>query len=128
MTTFERHVDYANTYFPYPTATKIVEQPTYVTLKNLEMELHANASSFDSDLGGRDHDYLGLVVNDVVYPGAVPFVAPGYPGALSIPTTATPTEAINLREVHCEGVSKDRECANVEKSLLQFLQKAVERK
>ena len=92
MTTFERHVDDAFNYFPYPTPTKIEGKPTYVTLKVLEGELHANASSVDSDLGGGDHGYLGLVVN-ADYPGAVPFVAPTYPAALSIPTTATATES-----------------------------------
>ena len=128
MTTFERHVDYASNYFPYATPTKIEGQPTYATLKILEGKLRANASSVDSDLGGGDHGYLGLVMKDADYPGAVPFVAPTYPTALTIPTTATPTEALNLRENHREDKAKYRECANVERTLLRFLQKAVDKK
>lgn len=69
MTTFDRHVDYASNYFPYPTPTKIEGKPINATLKVLEGELHANASSVDSDLGGGDHGYLGLVMKDAEYPG-----------------------------------------------------------
>lgn len=61
-------------------------------------------------------------------PGAVPFVTPTCPAALSIPTTTTATEAMNLQETHWEGVSRYRECANVEKILQRFLQQALDKK
>ena len=57
-------IDYASTYFPYKTRTPIVGEPTYKALKRLKNELRANASSVDTDLGGGDHGYLGLVLTD----------------------------------------------------------------
>ena len=51
MTQFQ-HVDYASTYFPHKTPTLIRGEPTYKDLKRVKMELQANASSVDSELGG----------------------------------------------------------------------------
>ena len=129
MSTYERHVDYATAYFPYPTPTKIEGEPTYKSLHTLQKELRANASSIDSDLGGGDHGYLGLVLNDPNYaaiPGTLPFVAPNYPPVLAIPETANHVEALQLREDNLEARRKYLECKNVEKSLLRFLQDALE--
>ena len=50
MTT--NHIDYAASYFKYPTPTPIHEEPTNKSLKRLKTELRANASSVDTDLGG----------------------------------------------------------------------------
>ena len=58
-------VDYALSYFKYKTPTPIQVTPTNKALKRLKRELRANASSVESDLGGRDHGYLGLVLTDV---------------------------------------------------------------
>ena len=125
----ERHVDYANTCFHYPVPTKIEGEPSYSTLTTLKKELQANASSVDSDLGGGDHGFLGLVLSDEDYakiPNTQPFVAPTYPNALVIPSTATAVEALSLREQHKERINKHRECANVEKALLRHLQRSVD--
>ena len=111
-----QRVDYASIYFPYPTA-KIEGQPTYATLNTLQKELQANASSVDLDLGGGDHGYLGLVVKYADYPGVVPFVAPGYPSALTIPAAATPAQEILLCETHLDDLAKYREHTNAEKSI-----------
>ena len=54
-------VDYATSYFKYKTPTPIQGTPTNKTLKRLKTELRANASSVESDLGGGNHGYLGLV-------------------------------------------------------------------
>ena len=67
-------VDYASTYFPYPTPTPIQGEPTYKALKRLKNELRANASSVDRDLGGGDHGYLGLVLSDEEYARVAPTV------------------------------------------------------
>ena len=76
-------IDYATTYFPYSSPTPIQGEPTYKAIKRLKNELRANASSVDSDLGGGDHGYLGLILTNEecirVCPGT-PFVAPAYPG------------------------------------------------
>ena len=100
------------------------------SLKRLKNELRANASSVDTDLGGGDHGYLGLVLTDVEYaniaPTPRPFVAPAFPAPLTVPATATAVEAVNLRETHNERVRQYRECKNVEKALLRHIQGAVE--
>ena len=110
-------------------STKIEGEPSYTTLTQLEKELKANASTVDSDLGGGDHGYLGLVLSDAKYaliPGTVPFVAPTYPSALTIPTTASDVEALLLCENHKEEIAKHRECSAVKKTLLKHIQKAVD--
>ena len=97
-------VDFAASYFKYKTPTPISGAPTNKTLKRLKQELRANASSVESDLGGGDHGYLGLVLDDVEYATVSPtaFTAPTYPTALTIPTNATQVEALSLREQHKE--------------------------
>lgn len=127
---FSPHVDYAQTYFKYKTPTKIQGDPSYKSLKTLKRELCANACSIDTDLGGSDHGYLGLVLTDPVYllVAGVAFVAPAYPPALNIPANATVVEALNLKEQHQAAVNKYRECQNIKKALLRFLQDAIEPK
>ena len=93
-------VDYAASYFKYTTPTPIRGKPTNKTLKRLKNELQANASSIESDLGGGDHGFLGLVLTDEEYetvPGTQPFEAPTYPSALTIPGNATPIEVMQIR-------------------------------
>ena len=47
-----QHTDYATTYFPHKIPTLIRGEPIYKDLKRVKMELRANASSIDSELGG----------------------------------------------------------------------------
>ena len=123
-------VDYAASYFKFKTPTPIIGTPTHKTLKRLKQELRANASSVESDLGGGDHGYLGLVLDDPEYAtiSGTPFVAPTYPTALTIPATATQVEALNLREQHKEQKRAYLECKNVEKALQRHIQDAIEDK
>ena len=57
-------IDYASSYFKCKTPTPIRGIPTHKALKRLKTELQANASSVESDLGGGNHGYLGLVLTD----------------------------------------------------------------
>ena len=84
-------VDYVASYFTYKTPTPIVGTPTYKSLKRLKAELRANASSVETNLGGGDHGYLGLVLSTAEYAtvSATPFTAPTYPATLTIPANAT---------------------------------------
>ena len=77
-------VNYAASYFKYKTPTPMQGTPTNKTLKRLKMELRANASSVESDLGGGDHGYLGLVLTNAEYANvsAIPFVPPNFPPPL----------------------------------------------
>ena len=123
-------VDYAASYFKYKTPTPITGAPTNKTLKRLKQELWANASSVESDLGGGDHDYLGLVLTDAEYASisATPFVAPHYPAALTIPCGTDQVQALNRREQYKEAKRAYYECKNVEKALQRHVQDAIEDK
>ena len=124
-------IDYATTYFPYSSPTLIQGEPTYKAIKRLKNELRANASSIDSDLGGGDHGYLGLILTEEEYarvcPGT-PFVAPAYPGQLSIPSGTDTIDALNLREAHKRDMHLYREYKDIERALLKYIIVAVEPK
>ena len=124
-------IDYATTYFPYNTPTPIQGEPTYKALKRLKNELRANASSVDTDLGGGDHGYLGLVLTDEEYAKVAPnhpFVAPEFPGPLVIPPRTDIVDAMNMRETHKSDMALYRECREVEKALMRHITTAVESK
>ena len=82
------NIDYAAVYFKYSISTSITGEPTHKSLKRLKTELPANAISIDTDLGGGNHGYLGLVLTDVEYaritPTPLPFVPLNFPGPLVI--------------------------------------------
>ena len=65
------------------------------------MELCANGSSVDTDLGGGDHGYLGLLLPDLEYfrnnPTPTIFRAPAWSSALVIDPLATPIEAVHAK-------------------------------
>ena len=108
----------------------IIRTPTHKTLKGLKQELRANASSVESNLGGGDHEYLGLVLDDSEYATVLPrlFVAPTYPVALTVPRASTQVDTLNLREQHKESKRAYLECKNVEKALQRHVQDAIEEK
>lgn len=124
-------IDYASSYFKFKTPTPIRGEPTHKSLKRLKLELQANASSVETDLGGGNYGYLGLVLTDDEYasiPHTQPFVAPNYPPPLLIPATSTQIQAIELKEQHGEAKRLYLECKNVEKALLRHIQDAIEDK
>jgi hypothetical protein len=122
-------IDYASSYFKYKTPTPIRGEPTHKSLKRLKLELQANASSVETDLGGGNHGYLGLVLTDEEYaliPNTQPFIAPNYPPPLVIPANTTQIQALELKEQHEEEKRLYLECRNVEKALLRHIQDALE--
>jgi hypothetical protein len=124
-------IDYASTYFPYPIPTPIQGEPTYKSIKRLKNEIRANASSVDTDLGGGDHGYLALILNEVEYATVAPqtpFLAPDFPGELLIPRGTDPVDALNIREKHKRDMGIYRECREVERALLRHITTAVESK
>ena len=125
-------VDYAASYFKYKTPTPIHGAPTNKTLKRLKQELRANASSVESDLGGGDHGYLGLVLTDIEYAivcVAIAFSAPVFPiTPLVIPIGTDQVQALNLREQYKDAKLAYYECKNVEKALQRHIQDAIEDK
>ena len=123
-------VDYVASYFKYKTPTPIQGIPTYKALKRLKAELRANASSVETDLGGGNHGYLGLVLSDAEYAqvSPIPFVAPAYPAPLTIPANATQVTAFERRAAHEEAKRVYYECQNIEKALQRHIQDAIEDK
>ena len=60
-------IDCASSNFKYKTLTLIRGEPTNKSLKRLKLELQANEGSVETDLGGRNYGYLGLVLTDEEY-------------------------------------------------------------
>ena len=58
MTSF--NINYADTYFKYPTLKKIKGQPTYNRVNALKYQIKASLSSISSNIGGRAYGHLGL--------------------------------------------------------------------
>ena len=76
-----RAIDYALSYFKHKIHALIRGVPIHKILKRLKAELQANASSVETDLGGGNHGYLGLVTTDeehATIPHMQPFVTPTY--------------------------------------------------
>ena len=124
-------IDYASTYFPHSTPTPIRGEPDYKSLKKFENELRSNANSVDSDLGGGNHGYLGLVLSEQEYNRIcpdTPFEAPEFPGPLVISWGTDTADVINLREEHRTNVALYREWREVEKALLRQFTQVVEQK
>ena len=99
----------------------------------MKIELQANASSIETDLGGGEgnYGYLGLVLTDKEYatiPDTQPFIPLHYPGPLVIPSNATAIEALQLKDEHNEQKRLYLEYKNVEKALLRHVQDALEDK
>ena len=72
------------------------------------MELQANASSVEMDLGGDNYGYLGLVLIDDEYVSIAntqPFISPTYPYLLNIPLDVTVIQALELKHTHSDSKS-----------------------
>ena len=94
-------IDYTATYIKYPTPNTIHGEPTNEMLKGLNTELRANSSSVDTNLGGGDHVYLGLILADQEYLRITPiptqFQAPTWPGTFIIAPAATAVETMHSK-------------------------------
>ena len=124
-------IDCTSSYFKYKTPALIWDEPTNKSLKTLQKELQANASSVETDLGGGNHGYLRLVLTDAEYasiPNTQPFVPPTYPPPLVIPANSTPIQALELKEEYNKCKRLHLECKNIEKALLMCIQEAIEDK
>ena len=128
------NIGYAALYFKCMVPAPINGEPTNKTIKRLNQEIRANASSVETDLGEDDHGYLGLFLSNEEYTRIIPtpphprFEAPVWSGTLTIEATATTVEAVHVKETHHEAMHLFRECKNVEKSLLCHTQNALEHK
>ena len=128
MTLGNENVDYARVYFKYPKPTPIRGEPTHEDIEHLKKELRANAASVDSNLGGGDHGYLGLVLPRREYQkiATTEFKVPDYPAPLSIPANTDSVAALNLRTKHKEKQDAHKRCKDVERALLRHVQSAMD--
>ena len=65
--------------------------------------MQANASSVETDLGGGNYGYLGLVLNNTEYatiPHTQPFILPNYLDLLAIAPTLTPIQVLELKDAY----------------------------
>ena len=109
-------LDYAASYFKYKIPTPIRGEPDHKSLKRLKKELRSNASSVETDLGGGNHGYLGLLEKDEDYdaiPDTQPFAPPTCPSPLTTSQDSTPMQALELKEQHKEQKRLYLECKNV---------------
>ena len=124
-------IDYASLYFKYKILTPICREPTNKLLKRSKLELQANTSSEETDLGGGNYGYLGLVLNDTEYatiPYTQPFILPSYLTPLVIPPISTPIQVLELKDAHQEQKRLYLECKNVEKALIRHIQNTIKDK
>ena len=67
---------------PHPTVDLIVVFPLYETIKDLHVQLHANAESIVTNLGDGQHGFFCLTISDEQYNSVstASFVQPFNPG------------------------------------------------
>ena len=122
-------VDYAATYFKCLIPSHTNGEPTNEILKRLKMELRSNGSSVDTELGGENHHYLGIILTDQDYlrisPTPTQFQAPTWPGVFIIDPAATAIKAVHAKEQHCESVHVYSKYKNAEKALLRHIQNSL---
>jgi len=117
--------------FPHPNVPKIDGEPTYKTIKEIEKILIINASSFQSELGGGAHGYLGLVVKSARYQTITgnAFNAHNNPGALPIfPASSTAPQITSISNTHREELRLWREQEAIKKALKNQLTGAFDEK
>ena len=116
---------------PYKTPTHIQGEPTYKYLKRFKNELRANTSSVDTDLGGGDHGYFGLVLTGEEYSKVGPnhlLIAPDVPDLLIIPQHTDTIIAMNMKVKRKQDMALCGEYREVENTLMRNITVAVESK
>lgn len=107
--------------------TRIIGEPSYFTLKQLQNECKANDQKFHTTLlGGGHHQYLGLVMNPAQYArlSAIPFVRPNNPGPLVPNGTAAQIAA--QKSAHEEAKRLYEECYAIERAMQDQILEAIE--
>ena len=91
--------------FPHPTLTPIQGIPTFASIRQIQVELNANASSIHSNLGNGQLGLLFLTVSPATYEtlSDVPFEIPVNPGPVPvIPAQMSARAAADARTEHVE--------------------------
>ena len=122
------NIDYVDTYFEFPSLTRIQGEPTYKFLKKVKDELPANITSIITVLGGGVHIHLRLVLSAVDYALVLiePYTRPTHPGTLVIPPGTAQHEVSRLHNDHKDAICLFHETIDVEKALLKKLVTTLE--
>ena len=119
--------NYRETFFQYPTLTKISSDPTYTSLTKLKRECKVNAKSVRSDLSGGSQEHLGLVSTSTAYSHiatGTPFIRPLLP---TIPTTKGTTAVINAaRQAYDDQMIAFKDCNIIERTIVQKINTALD--
>ena len=86
--------------FPYSSLDRIVGEPDYSSIRNLEKQLTRNAATVSIRLAPPHSNLSGIVEQPAVYALRVgsPFPRPAYPGAQPVfPANATPSVQANIQ-------------------------------
>ena len=121
-------IDYRNSAFEIANLTRIHGKPTFESIRTLQREIIINAQCVLSDLGGRAHGHLGLVLSpqDYALHSDAAYRKPNHPGAIVIPPGTTNHLANIYREQHKERLRVFREVQAVEQALRQQIVTAIE--
>ena len=115
--------------FPRPSLTPIDGLPTFVSIRNMQIELNANAASVHSNLGNGQLGLLYLTVDRATYGtlSNVAFVEPPNPGPVpEIPANATSRQATDVRVNHAENLRIFNQYIKTDKALKSQIIKAVD--
>ena len=99
---------------------KVIGRPNYDTLHLLHNEIKYNAISVQSNLGGGQHGYLGLVVRPTTYVmiSKNHFVNPVHPGTLIIPVLQTHQNQDELKRHYSKNLRIFHQMGEVERALI----------
>ena len=115
-------IDYKNNIFEIPELMKIYGEPSTDMLLDLRNEIHCNAQSVTTNLGGGQYEHLGLVMSDDLYtslPNAEVYVQPVYPGPFTISSAQAKDAEIAQEKVDWEEDMRVwREVEAVERALV----------
>ena len=115
------NINCKDTLFERSNLTPICGEPTFETLHKLQNEIKANSKSVYSNLGGRAHVPLVLVLTDAQYAliSPTPFVYLTHPGPLVILDGTTAHASSNMWIAHTKRVRLFLQVKGVEQVLVQ---------
>ena len=115
--------------FPFPVTPKIIGEPNFESLREVQRKLSNNAGSIQTNLGGGQHGYLALTVRPDIYFGLTGqvFAPPNDPGPYPIiPPGATNAQINAIERTQKENQRVFNEFNAVGNALKQQLLRALD--
>ena len=114
---------------PYPTVTPIIGQPRYESISEMHLQLNANASSVQYNLGNGTLGNLLLMFTPAVFNtiSAMLFVPPPNPGQDPIiPTGSTGPKIVDTHNEHARKTRVYKLFESTDKSIKQLILRAID--